>query len=285
MDERKRMYDFFGENAVATGKKKMIPSMSSMLSRNMENYISGILGIPDVYEDAGYTYTPMMYSPMPTFEDGKQPKYADPYLQGAKTQVTDNGKKMTFPRGYWDIPQYESTYQLPKQTNTIYPLNPNDRTVPSLDAWNGAGSPSAGPNMPSLQKSMDERKRMFDLFSDNAVAVGKKKTLPNLRNVLDRKMEDYIAGIMGVPDVYEEPGYTYTPMMYSPMPVFADGKLPKYRGGKGDGYRYIKNDDTGGWDRITNDGESNLMANLVVTPHGVRNKFDYESNPNYVAPI
>lgn len=151
---------------------------------------------------------------------------ADPYLQGAKTQVTDNGKKMTFPRGYWDIPQYESTYQLPKQTNTIYPLNPNDRTVPSLDAWNGAGSPSAGPNMPSLQKSMDERKRMFDLFSDNAVAVGKKKTLPNLNQMLDRNMENYISGILGIPDVYEDTEYTYTPMMYSTMPTFADGKSP-----------------------------------------------------------
>lgn len=153
--------------------------------------------------------------------------YINTNYNNIRTTTTDKGKKITIPiTAYQDPPQYESTYQLPKQTNTVYPLNPNDRTVPSLDAWNGVGSPSAGPNMPSLQKSMDERKRMFDLFSDNAIALGKKKTLPNLRNVLDRKMEDYIAGIMGVPDIYEEPGYTYTPMIYSPTPKFADGKSP-----------------------------------------------------------
>ena len=67
------------------------------------------------------------------------------------------------------------------------------------------------------------------------------------------------------------------------LPGMKNGKLPRYGGGK-DGYRYIKNDETGGWDRITNDDEANLMSDLVVTPRGIRNKFDYESNPNYVAP-
>lgn len=61
---------------------------------------------------------------------------------------------------------------------------------------------------------------------------------------------------------------------------FANGKLPEFK----DGYRYVQNDNKS-WSRITDDDVANNMENLVVTPYGVRNKFDYEYNPNYVEPI
>lgn len=155
---------------------------------------------------------------------------SDPYLTGIKTTTTGDGnKKMIFPRS-WKEPEQMETW-IPKITNPQYPLNPADRAPESIDSWNGAQSPSKGPMMPSLQKQMDERKRMYDFFGENAVATGKKKMIPSMSSMLSRNMENYISGILGIPDVYEDAGYTYTPMMYSPMPKFADGKLPKYEDG------------------------------------------------------
>jgi hypothetical protein len=70
-----------------------------------------------------------------------------------------------------------------------------------------------------------------------------------------------------------EPPFQLNPRGYK------NGKLPGFK----DGTRYIPND-SGGWDRITDDNEANLMADLVITPLGIRPRFNYESNPNYVAP-
>lgn len=209
------------------------------------------------------------------------------YSEGIKITKSGDGNKVMKidPIEYANVPQYESTWSLRQPTNTIYSLNPADRAPESIDSWNGAQSPSKGPVMPSLQKQMDERQKMYDLFDEYAVSTGKKKLMPRLSDLLQKSKDNYIADILGINNTYEDPGYTVTPLIGYGLQQFADGKLPKYRGGKGDGQRYIKNDDTGGWDRITDDDESNLMADLVVTPYGVRNKFDYESNPNYVTPI
>lgn len=58
--------------------------------------------------------------------------------------------------------------------------------------------------------------------------------------------------------------------------------LPRFAGGR-DGVRYVPTDD--GWGRITDSDVANLMENWVVTPFGVRNKFNYEYNPNYKQPV
>lgn len=157
------------------------------------------------------------------------------YSEGIKITKSGDGNKVMKidPVEYANVPQYESTWSLRQPTNTIYPLNPADRAPESIDSWNGAQSPSKGPVMPSLQKQIDERQKMYDLFDEYAVSTDKKKLMPRLSDLLQKSKDNYIADILGINNTYEEPGYTYTPMMYSPMPVFADGKLPKYRGGKG----------------------------------------------------
>lgn len=64
--------------------------------------------------------------------------------------------------------------------------------------------------------------------------------------------------------------------------------LPKYRGGKqpkGDGTRYLWDDQTQSWDRITDGDVAEAMAQWAFTPTTARAKFDYENTPNPAKPI
>ena len=147
------------------------------------------------------------------------------YSEGIKITKSGDGNKVMKidPTEYANVPQYESTWSLRQPTNTIYPLNPADRAPESIDSWNGAQSPSKGPVMPSLQKQMDERQKMYDLFDEYAVSTGKKKLMPRLSDLLQKSKDNYIASILGINDVYDEPGYTVAPLL-TPRRSFADGK-------------------------------------------------------------
>ena len=60
---------------------------------------------------------------------------------------------------------------------------------------------------------------------------------------------------------------------------YKDGKLPKYEDGKrpkGDGTRYLWDDQTQEWDRYTGDANGNVFADFVVTPRGGAHKKDIE---------
>lgn len=62
---------------------------------------------------------------------------------------------------------------------------------------------------------------------------------------------------------------------------YANGKLPGYKDGK----RYLWDDQTQSWDRITDSDVANAMAEWAFTPTTTRAKFDYENTPNPVKPI
>lgn len=57
--------------------------------------------------------------------------------------------------------------------------------------------------------------------------------------------------------------------------------LPAYKDGK----RYLWDDQTQSWDRITDSDVANAMAEWAFTPTTTRAKFDYENTPNPVKPI
>lgn len=66
-----------------------------------------------------------------------------------------------------------------------------------------------------------------------------------------------------------------------------DAGLPKYGDGKpkGDGTRYLWDDQTQSWDRITDSDVANAMAEWAFTPTTTRAKFNYENTPNPVRPL
>ena len=57
--------------------------------------------------------------------------------------------------------------------------------------------------------------------------------------------------------------------------------LPAYKDGK----RYLWDDQTQSWDRITDSDVANAMAEWAFTPTTTRAKFDYENTPNPAKPI
>ena len=75
----------------------------------------------------------------------------------------------------------------------------------------------------------------------------------------------------------KKPGVAYDKY----IPKFKDGKLPGYKDGK----RYLWDDQTQSWDRITDSDVANAMAEWAFTPTTTRAKFDYENTPNPVKPL
>ena len=66
-----------------------------------------------------------------------------------------------------------------------------------------------------------------------------------------------------------------------------DAGLPKYGDGKpkGDGQRYLWDDQSQSWDRITDSDVANAMAEWAFTPTTTRAKFNYENTPNPIKPL
>ena len=60
-----------------------------------------------------------------------------------------------------------------------------------------------------------------------------------------------------------------------------NGKLPGYK----DGTKYLWDDQTQSWDRITDGDVAEAMAQWAFTPTTARAKFDYENTPNPTKPI
>lgn len=208
---------------------------------------------------------------------------------GIKTAtLPDGNKKITIDPSMYQVPEYKSTWQPAQPIKTEYPLG-GSQAPESLSSWNAAQSPSATPTIPSIQKVNNERNSAVQgAFQLPGVTVfGNKRAslLPKMPSLNDafmayspqNQMNRAVSESLGLDDLWEDVDVT------SDLFRFKNGKLPRYGVGK-DGYRYVKNDETGGWDRITDDDEADTMSNVVVTPYGVRNKFYYESNPNYIAP-
>lgn len=156
---------------------------------------------------------------------------SDPYFGIITKQTPDGNKVMVFPRK-WEEPEQLETRMPYLGTNTQYPLNPRERTTPYLDSWNGVGSPSAGPNIKGIQKISDEQQKMYDIFNNSAVAYGNRKRLfPKLSDMLDEGKTAYFRDILGVPNMWQNDGYSYTPFMIPKQQYFKNGKLPKYEDG------------------------------------------------------
>jgi hypothetical protein len=85
-------------------------------------------------------------------------------------------------------------------------------------------------------------------------------------------------GIGTYQDVLDDQGYIKSTKS---LPKHADGKLPGYEDGK----RYLWDDQTQSWDRITDSDVANAMAEWAFTPTTTRAKFDYENTPNPVKPL
>lgn len=61
-------------------------------------------------------------------------------------------------------------------------------------------------------------------------------------------------------------------------------KIPKYNIGN-DAYKYLYDNYSGQWNRITNDHNADVFSDFVATPHGNRNSFSmYENTPNPAIP-
>lgn len=81
-----------------------------------------------------------------------------------------------------------------------------------------------------------------------------------------------------VPMKTEEDAIWFGPNYKKYYPGFKDGKLPKYGEGKpkGDGQRYLWDDQTQSWTRYTGDTMGDVFADFVVTPIGGAHKKDIE---------
>lgn len=171
---------------------------------------------------------------------------ADPYFGIIKKQTPDGINIVNMPDGnkvmkisprMYERPQYEPEFKLYHDPKTVYLLNPAAREVPeSLDAWNGADSPSKGPRMPSLTKQLDDLQRDNPLnggFKPETIIYGRRRLsplslkLPSLDQMLDlgspqQQMTQYFADALQVPRMHLD---------IAPLQTFKNGKLPKYGDG------------------------------------------------------
>ena len=171
---------------------------------------------------------------------------ADPYFGIIKRQtpdgitianMPDGNKVMKISPRMYERPQYEPEFKLYHDPKTIYPLDPAAREVPeSLDAWNGADSPSKGPRMPSLTKQLEDLQRDNPLnrgFKPEATMYGRRRLsplslkLPSLDQMLDlgspqQQLTEYFADALQVPRMHLDV-----------LPAAKDGKdaLPQYGDG------------------------------------------------------
>lgn len=151
---------------------------------------------------------------------------ADPYFGIIKKQTPDGINIMNMPDGnkvmkisprMYERPQYEPEFKLYHDPKTVYPLDPAAREVPeSLDAWNGADSPSRGPRMPSLTKQLEDLQRDNPLnggFKPEATIYGRRRLsplslkLPSLDQMLDlgspqQQLTEYFADALQVPKMH-----------------------------------------------------------------------------------
>lgn len=150
----------------------------------------------------------------------------DPYFGIVTKQTPDGINIMNMPDGnkvmkisprMYERPQYEPEFKLYHDPNTVYPLDPAAREVPeSLDAWNGANSPSKGPRMPSLTKQLEDLQRDNPLnggFKPEATIYGRRRLsplsfkLPSLDQMLDlgspqQQLTEYFADALQVPKMH-----------------------------------------------------------------------------------
>lgn len=186
--------------------------------------IVGYQGAADRYANADeiYNYLNTAYKP----EGGIQ-----------VVTMPDGNKTMTISPRMYERPQYEPEFKLYRDPKTVYLLNPAAREVPeSLDAWNGADSPSKGPRMPNLTKQLDDLQRDNPLnggFKPETTIYGRRRLsplslkLPSLDQMLDlgspqQQMTQYFADALQVPRMHLD---------IAPLQTFKNGKLPKYEDG------------------------------------------------------
>lgn len=124
--------------------------------------------------------------------------------------MTDTDKRMVFPKGYWDIPKQPIAEQQPIQT----PLAP------------------VQPKITTVAERAQNQDQIWQDFNQGAVAVGHKSILPKLSDMLDEGKTAYMRDALGLPNLWESQGYSYTPMQMQPR-SYRDGKLPRYRYGLG----------------------------------------------------
>lgn len=131
--------------------------------------------------------------------------------------MPDGNKVMKISPRMYEKPQYEPEFKLYHDPKTIYPLDPAAREVPeSLDAWNGADSPSKGPRMPSLIKQLEDVRRDDSLnggFKPETTIYGRRRLsplslkLPSLDQMLDlgspqQQLTEYFADALQVPKMH-----------------------------------------------------------------------------------
>ena len=131
--------------------------------------------------------------------------------------MPDGNKIMKISPRMYERPQYEPEFNLYHDPKTVYPLDPAAKEVPeSLDAWNGADSPSKGPRMPSLTKQLEDLQRDNPLnggFKPEATIYGRRRLsplslkLPSLDQMLDlgspqQQLTEYFADALQVPRMH-----------------------------------------------------------------------------------